>query len=99
MKNPAETSNKESKIEAFLTTTIAAFFAMIVVAGVFLLRSVTWPILRFIGRAALNGMKKGGSAALANVPSVKLSKVQASLPTPDVFKGAPNLAPAKQVRF
>ena len=92
---PAQTG----KIEAFLTTTIAAFFAMIVVAAAVLLRSVVWPILRFCGRAALNGMKMGGSAALAKVPSVKKAKARASLPTPEVFKNASNLAPAKQVRF
>lgn len=88
-----------STIEAIITTTIAAFFAMIVVAAIFLLRSVVLPVLHCCGRAALNGVKKGGSAALANVPSVKKAKVKASLPTPDVFKGAPNLAPAKSVRF
>jgi hypothetical protein len=92
---PAQTG----KIEAFLTTTIAAFFAMIVVAVAVLLRSVVWPILRFCGRAALNGMKMGGSAALAKVPSVKKAKARASLPTPEVFKNASNLAPAKQIRF
>jgi len=92
---PAQTS----KIEAFLTTTIAAFFAMIVVAATVLLRSVVWSILRFCGRAALNGLKRGGSAALAQVPAVKQAKVRASLPTPEVFKDASNLAPAKQIRF
>lgn len=92
---PAQTG----KIEAFLTTTIAAFFAMIVVAVAVLLRSVVWPILRFCGRAALNGMKMGGSAALSKVTSVKKAKVRASLPTPEVFKNASNLAPAKQIRF
>lgn len=96
MKTP---TGQTSKIEAFITTTIAAFFAMIVVAAVFLLRSVVWPILRFCGRAALNGLKRGSSAALAQVPSVKTAKAQASLPTPEVFKGASNLAPAKQIRF
>lgn len=97
MKN--QSVQKDSKVEAFITTTIAAIFAMIVVAVVFLLRSVMWPILRFCGRAALNGMKRGGSAALAQVPAIKKARVKASLPTPDVFKDAPNLAPAKQVRF
>jgi hypothetical protein len=92
---PAQTG----KIEAFLTTTIAAFIAMIVVAVTVLLRSVVWPILRSCGRAALNGMKMGGSAALAKVPSVKKAKARASLPTPEVFKDASNLAPAKQIRF
>jgi Flp pilus assembly protein TadB len=95
-KNQTENS---SKIEAFITTTIAAFFAMIVVAAVFLLRSVALPILRFCVRSALNGMKKGSTAALANVPSIKRAKARASLPTPDVFKGASNLGPAKQMRF
>lgn len=92
---PAQTG----KIEAFLTTTIAAFFAMIVVAVAVLLRSVVWPILRSCGRAALNGMKMGGSAALAKVPSIKKAKARASLPTPEAFKDASNLAPAKQIRF
>lgn len=92
---PAQTG----KIEAFLTTAIAAFFAMIVVAVTVLLRSVVWPVLRLCGRAALNGLKRGGSAALAQVPSIKKAKVRTSLPTPEVFKGASNLAPAKQIRF
>ena len=88
-----------SMIEGIITTTIAALFAMIVVAVIFLLCSVVLPVLRFCARATLNGMKKGGNAALAKVPFVKKSKVKASLPTPDVFKGAPNLAPAKSIRF
>lgn len=92
-------TEKTSKIEAFITTTIAAVFAAIVVAVAILLRSVVWPILSFCGRAALNGLKKGSSTALAQVPSVRKAKVVASMPTPDVFKGASNLAPAKPIRF
>jgi hypothetical protein len=92
-------TEKNSKIEAVITTVLSAGFAAVMIAVIVLLRSVVWPILRFCGRAALNGLKSGGRAALANTPSVKKAKVQASLPTPDVFKGAPNLAPARQVRF
>ena len=95
----SQSAGKSSKVEAFITTVIAAFFTMIMVAVAVMLRSVVWPLLRFCGRAALNGMKRGAGAAFAQVPSVKKARARAAMPTPDVFKDAPNLAPAKQVRF
>lgn len=91
--------NQPTTIEEAVTTLIALPFSAVIVIAVFAMRSVVWPILRFCGKAALKGLKRGLAKAQANKPSVKKAKVQASLPTPDIFKHAPNLAPAKQVRF
>lgn len=99
MKAQVEKAAKTGMIEAAITTILGAAIAAIVIAVYFVLRSVLLPILRYFGRVALSGVKKGGQVAMANVPAVKQAKVKASLPTPDVFKGATNLAPAKQVRF
>ena len=86
-------------IEEIVTTLIAAFFSFGIVAVIFSLRKVLWPIVCFCGKAALKGLKHGASAIKARAPAAKQEKVKASLPTPDIFKGAPNLAPARQLRF
>jgi hypothetical protein len=91
--------NQPNMIEDAVTTLIAMPFSAIIVTAVFAMRSVVWPILRFCGKAALKGLKRALAKAQATKPSVKKAKVQASLPTPDIFKNAPNLAPARQVRF
>lgn len=91
--------NQPNMIEEAVTTLIALPFSAIIVIAVFMMRSVVWPILRFCGKAALRGLKRTLAKAQQSKPSVKKAKVQASLPTPDVFKNAPNLAPARQVRF
>lgn len=91
--------NQPNMIEDAVTTLIALPFSAVIVSAVFLLRSVVWPILRFCGKVALKGLKLALAKARASKPSVKKAKVKASLPTPDIFKNAPNLAPAKQVRF
>jgi uncharacterized membrane protein len=90
---------QSSMIEEAVTTLIALPFSAVIVLAAFVMRSVAWPILRFCGKAALKGLKRALTKAQASKPSVKKAKVQASLPTPDIFKNAPNLAPAKQVRF
>lgn len=99
MKPQAEKAAKTGMIEAVITTILGAVIAAVVIAVYFVGRSVLLPVLRYCVRVALSGMKKGGQVAMANVPAVKQAKVKASLPTPDVFKDATNLAPARQVRF
>lgn len=91
--------NQPNMIEEAVTTLIALPFSAFIVVAVFVLRSVVWPILRFCGKAAQKGLKLALVKAQESTPSVKKAKVQASLPTPDIFKNAPNLAPARQVRF
>lgn len=91
--------NESNVIEEALTSLIALPFSAVIVIAVFLMRSVVWPILRYCGKAALKGLKRALTKAQESKPSVKKAKVQASLPTPEIFKNAPNLAPARQVRF
>lgn len=91
--------DQPNMIEEAVTTLIALPFSAVIVIAVFMMRSVVWPILRFCGKAARRGLKRALAKAQQSKPSVKKAKMQASLPTPDIFKNAPNLAPAKQMRF
>lgn len=84
-----------SKIEDVITTIIAFALSFVIVAAIWAVRSVAWPILRFCARAMVNGIRR----LLTKTKVTKPAKAAKELPTPDCFKGAPNLAPAKQVRF
>lgn len=86
---------QQSKIEDVLTTIIAFCLSFIIVAAIWIVKKIVWPVLRFCARASWNGIRH----LLAKSKVVKPSKPAAHLPTPDIFKGAPNLARARQVRF
>lgn len=84
-----------SKIEGALTTIIAFLLSFVITAAIWIVRFVVWPILRFCATALWNGVRR----LLTKTKVVKAAPATKQLPTPDCFKGAPNLAPARQVRF
>lgn len=84
-----------SKLEDFITTAIAFFLSFAITAAIWLVRFVAWPLLRWCVRATWKGMRR----LLAKMKVVKAPKAVNQLPTPAIFKDAPNLAPARQVRF
>jgi len=57
------------------------------------------PVALFGGRLLWKGVQKGSRATLAKLTTRKAKPAPAELPTPDIFKGMSNLAPAKQIRF
>lgn len=84
-----------SKIENALVLLISSVLAFAITFGILLVKRVVWPLLRFCARASWNGIRRLLSRATAS----KAPKLAKQLPTPDCFKDAPNLAPARQVRF
>lgn len=86
MKKPNTIEQRYSSILSFL-------IALPLCAGIWIAMKIVWPILRFCAKLAWKQIVK----ALSKSKVVKPPK--ATLPTPDIFKGAPNLAPAKSVRF
>lgn len=84
-----------SKIEDVITTVIAFFLSFVITTAIWALRHVVWPVLRLCARAMLNGLRR----LLTRTKVLKAPKAVNELPTPEIFKGAPNLARARQVRF
>lgn len=59
-------------------------------------RRILWPLACFIAKSAWKGIRH----LVAKKSKVaKSSKPSALLPTPEIFKDAPNLGPAKEFRF
>jgi hypothetical protein len=86
----------ESGIVSTMIGAVIAFFCLTVFMSV---KYVIVPILRFAVRMILKGMQKGGSAIWAKINAPKTKPAVRELPTPDVFKGMPNLAQAKELRL
>lgn len=88
----------DTGILATMAGAVIAFFFLTVYTG---FKFVLVPVLRLAVCLILKGMKKGGSATCAVVMSrkAKAKPVVKALPTPDVFKGMQNLAPAKELRL
>jgi hypothetical protein len=74
---------------------IAFFLSLAILVTKEIVKKIVWPLLRFVAKVAWKGIRK----LVAKSKVEKTSKPTAQLPTPDVFKGAPNLARARQVRF
>ncbi|MFC5550253.1 hypothetical protein [Massilia aerilata] len=87
MKKPA------SNIEQRYSSILSFVLALPLCAVIWISMKIVWPILRFCAKLAWKQIVK----ALSKSKVVKPPK--ATLYTPDCFKGAPNLAPAKSVRF
>lgn len=87
MKKPAST------LEQRYASVLSFVIALPICAAIWIVMKIVWPILRFCAKLAWKRIVK----ALSKSKVVKPSK--RALPTPDIFKGAPNLAPAKSVRF
>jgi hypothetical protein len=84
---------QSSNIEQRYASVLSFVLALPLCALIWVSMKIVWPILRFCAKLALKLIVR----ALSKSKVVKPPK--ATLPTPDIFKGAPNLAPAKQVRF
>jgi hypothetical protein len=82
-----------SNIELAYSSVISFIVALPLCALIWVAMRVVWPILRFCAKLVWKQSVK----ALSKSEVVKPAK--ATLPTPEIFKGAPNLARAKQVRF
>lgn len=82
-----------SNLEQRYSSVLSFLIALPICAVIWVAMKVVWPILRFCAKLAWKLIVK----ALAKSQVVKPPKP--TLPTPEIFKGAPNLAPAKQVRF
>lgn len=81
-----------SKLEQRYTSVLSFLLALPICAAIWVSMKIVWPILRFCAKAALKQLRKG-------MTRTKVVKSVAQLPTPEIFKGAPNLAPARQIRF
>jgi hypothetical protein len=85
---------KEAAIERIAPTLVGGVLAFIIVTTVVLLKSVLLPALRFIAKQAFVALRK-----LAARRSSRGSSSTRQLPTPDIFKDARNLGPAREFRF
>ncbi|ONN63813.1 hypothetical protein [Herbaspirillum sp. VT-16-41] len=87
--------NSVTKNSDIATTLVSSIFAAGIVTVLLLVGKVLWPLFRFI-------LKKVWST-LMKVVKRKSTKDAAApepeLPTPDIFKGAQNLARAKSLEF
>lgn len=86
----------------FTETVIGGLIAFVTLTIHMLCAHVAKPVVLFSGRMLWKGVKKGGQASWAKLTKLtkrKAKPVPAEMPTPDIFKGMPNLAPAKEMRF
>lgn len=84
---------QSSNIEQRYASILSFVIALPICAVIWILMKIVWPILRFCAKLAWKRI----TMALSKSKVAKPSK--ATLPTPEIFKNAPNLAPAKSVRF
>jgi len=82
-----------SNIEQRYSSIVSFCIAWPLCAVIWVSMKVVWPILRFCAKLAWKQIVK----ALSKSKVVKPPKP--TLPTPEIFKDAPNLARARQVRF
>lgn len=84
-----------SKIENATTSILAFILSFAICALIWIARKIVWPVLRFCAKAAWKGVR----SMLAKSKIVKPSKPPVQLPIPDIFKGEPNLGPARSFDF
>jgi hypothetical protein len=82
-----------SNIEQRYTSVVSFVVALPICAVIWVSMKVVWPILRFCAKLAWKQIVKALSKSKVVKPA------NPTLPTPEIFKDAPNLAPAKSVRF
>jgi hypothetical protein len=87
-----------------ITGIVTSLVAWAITIGVLVVtesfKKIVWPLACFIAKLAWKGLRHIVSKLLSKKsPVAKSSKPSPQLPTPDIFKNAPNLAPAKDVRF
>jgi hypothetical protein len=90
-----------SDIFTFLIGALIA--SVLIIAGILLLK-VLWPLTKWIakkGWAKLRGKTQKADAKSENLPTLEIEARATGngLPTPDIFKDSPNLAPLREFRF
>lgn len=84
---------KQSKTSTNPYTHIVSFLvALPICAVIWILVKIVWPTLLFSAKVAFKLVRAGLTRST-------FAKHTTQLPTPDIFKNAPNLARAKSVRF
>lgn len=76
---------------------MALILAIIPMLGILFCRFVLFPLLKWAGKNAWAAVKKQYNKP--RTKKQKEAKQAETLPTPDIFKGAPNLAPMKPFKF
>jgi hypothetical protein len=86
--------NKQaSKNSSVYSSLISLTIAFPICAVIWIAMKIVWPILRFCAKLASKQIMKAMRKSKVAKP------LKAALPTPAIFKDAPNLAPAKSIRF
>ena len=80
-------------IENSFVSVVAFVVALPLCAFIWVTRKIVWPILRFCAKFAWKKLRE------TMVKSKVVKPPEPTLFTPEIFKDAPNLAPAKQVRY
>lgn len=85
---------QEGIIEKIYVNILGFALAFVFLTLAVIFKDVVWRLLCFFAKLAVSGLRKllQKRAPAPSVPAIEL-------PTPDIFKGATNLAPAKQLRF
>lgn len=87
--------NSVTKNSDIATTLVSSIFAAGIVTVLLLVGKVLWPLFRFILKKVWSTLMK-----VVNRKSTKDAEApEPELPTPDIFKGAQNLARAKSLEF
>lgn len=84
---------KSSAIEKMIEAAAGFVIASLIVLVVMSFRAIVWPLLKFCIKAVVRMLRR----ALAFMRVVKVVSPARELPTPEVFKGSTNLAPARQI--
>jgi hypothetical protein len=82
-----------SIIEQRYSSLVSFIVASVLCTVIWITMKIVWPILRFCAKLAWKQISKAWSKSKVAKPA------KATLPTPDIFKDAPNLARAQEVRF
>jgi len=84
---------QSSNIEQRYTSIVSFIIALPICALIWISMKVVWPVLRFFAKLAWKKIVKALSKSKVEKP------LKPTLRTPEIFKNAPNLARAKQLRF
>lgn len=80
------------KFENGISFIVSLLIAFPICAVIWVSMKIVWPVLRFCAKAARSLLRKAMTKS-------NVVKPTSQLPTPAIFKGAPNLARARSVRF
>lgn len=94
---------KKNQDNDILTFTLGLLFAAVWVIGGLILTKAIWPILKWIAKKAwdkLRGKRRPAQETEEeDAPEIEPLFKGNDLPTPDIFKGMPNLARARDLKF